>query len=138
MVAKLPGHHRALHAEGVTMKRRTPLRRSTRLRSVSRKRQSADALRAWRKIYAEVDARSGGRCEFPPCDRPAVDHHHLVKPRASHHTPDLVVHLCRQHHEQAEQPYQHGRLVIHLDHGRRVWEIVVAESKFSARGEHRA
>lgn len=56
--------------------------------------------------------RQSRRCEVPWCRQPGVDHHHIIKPRASHHTAALVVHICRQHHEQTERPYFKGRLDI--------------------------
>jgi hypothetical protein len=72
-----------------------------------------------------VNQRSEGRCEFripceglvavdnmPRCPKRATDHHHLLKPRRSHHTPDQIVHLCRDHHDRCEWPFKRGRLVI--------------------------
>jgi hypothetical protein len=98
------------------LRRRTPLQRSGRLRAMSVKRRAG--LGRWRAVYEEVDQRSGGRCEVRlgprswRCPDNAVDHHHLVKPRASHHTAELIVHLCRGHHVQVDWPYKLGRLVI--------------------------
>lgn len=71
------------------------------------------------EVYRAIDQRSGGRCEYVPLEEPrlrctyrAADHHHLYKPRASHHREDAIVHLCRHHHERCEWPYKRGRLVV--------------------------
>lgn len=77
---------------------------------MSKKRQAGRA--AFAAVYAEVDRRSRGRCEVPWCRDRATDHHHTVKPRASHHRAELVIALCRPHHDQAERTYSAGRLVI--------------------------
>lgn len=77
---------------------------------------------SFRKVYALVDRRSEGRCEvnFYPaeprlgCRRQATDHHHVLKPRRSHHNENAIVHLCRAHHDRAEWPYHRGRLVIKI------------------------
>lgn len=99
----------------------------SRLRSYKpMKRQSdkvAAAEAAYQAVYRIVDQRSGGRCEFwqpvenendvpVQCPRRATDHHHIEKPRRSHHTPDLIVHLCRVHHDRCEWPYKRGRLIV--------------------------
>ena len=98
------------------LRRRTPLKRTGRLRSLSPKRRAA--LADWRVVYAEVDARSGGVCEIRPCGRRATEHHHCRKPRASHNFPWFVVHLCTSHHRMTEAAYQSrtGRLVIEPDY----------------------
>lgn len=112
------------------LRRRTPLRRGKPLAPVSAKRRAGAG--AWAKIYAEVDRRSGGRCEI--CDRKATDHHHCLKPRKTYHTASLVIHLCRPHHERVEAPYWTGRLVIApLGAGRFRYEIVTAPDKFAVR-----
>ena len=73
-----------------------------------------------------ADSKSCGRCgaryEYAAvfyghlglwrCLAPAVDHHHCVKPRRSHTTPALVIHLCRRHHDQCSASYRTGRLLI--------------------------
>ena len=99
---------------------------------MSKKRQAGRP--AFAAVYAEVDLRSRGRCEVPWCRRRATDHHHTVKPRASHHTAILIVHLCRIHHEQAERPYLTGRLCIAaLGAGRFRFVLVWAGDKWAAR-----
>jgi hypothetical protein len=69
---------------------------------------------AFRAVYQAVDERSEGRCEVvldgERCRKRATEHHHLVKPRRSYHVPELIVHMCRTHHERCEWPYQRGRL----------------------------
>ena len=100
------------------MKRGSSLRRHVRLARVSAKvRRARPELDA---VYRRVDERSGGRCEVSwrlvttswRCPARALDHHHCVKPRRSHTTPALVIHLCRRHHEQCAASYRVGRLLI--------------------------
>jgi hypothetical protein len=84
--------------------------------------EKVDKARAdFRAVYAVVDARSDGRCEFVQipewgpvlrCTHQARDHHHLLRPRRSNHHPNLIVHLCRFHHDRTEWPYKRGRLVV--------------------------
>ena len=97
---------------------------------------------AYQAVYRLVDARSDGRCEFSQipewgpllrCTRPARDHHHLYKPRRSHHDSALIVHLCRFHHERCEWPYHRGRLVISLRAGQFVFAFLFAADKFALR-----
>jgi len=87
------------------------------MRRMSLKRQRGRA--AWAKVYREVDRRSGGQCEVilhgpfsARCPRRATEHHHTVKPRASHNTPELVIHLCQRCHQRSDWPFTNGRLVI--------------------------
>jgi hypothetical protein len=112
----------------------TPLTRG-RLRRVSKKVRAGEA--AFQAVYRQVDARSGGRCEVREfnirCLRPARDHHHLYKPRRSHHSPELIVHLCRPHHNACERSYSRGRLVIALVGGQHMYQIVTAADKWAAR-----
>ena len=99
-------------------------------------------------VYRLVDQRSEGRCEFwqpaefgPPtrCPRRAADHHHLFKPRRSHHTPNMIVHLCRAHHDRCDWPYQRGRLIVWAGFGPHAgtfaFTIRFASDKFAAREE---
>jgi hypothetical protein len=93
---------------------------------------------AWDAVYDAVDRRSGGWCEVVlrglRCRRRAEDHHHTRKPRARYHRPELVIHLCRRHHDQAEAAYARGRLLIEPGgDGRLVCRVVVAADKFAAR-----
>jgi hypothetical protein len=97
----------------------------------------------FRIVYELVDARSEGRCEvnivgpWAPsarCTHRAADHHHVVKPRRSHHDPALIVAMCRIHHDRCEWPYQRGRLVVTpLGDGRFTFALRYAADKFSAR-----
>jgi len=54
------------------------------------------------KVYAEVDARSGGICEhgWPegPCGRDATEHDHFWGRGKAEETPKNVWHLCAPHH----------------------------------------
>lgn len=102
----------------------------------------------WTSVYRVVDQRSEGQCEHtaeptPPlflptlrCPRQARQHHHVTKPRRSHHDPDHVVHLCIPHHERCEWPYHRGRLVVEpRGRGAFVFRILFASDKWAARGE---
>jgi hypothetical protein len=112
---------------------RTPLRRRSRLRPLSPKRRAG--LPDWNAVYAEVDARSDGRCELAICSRRASEHHHCRKPRASHHTAALVLHLCRDHHRMAEAPYRAGRLVTRPTALGIGWAIVRQRDKWAQEAE---
>ena len=103
-----------------------------------------DGEAEFQAVYRLVDQRSEGRCEFtqapewgPPdrCLRRATDHHHILKPRRSHHDEALIVHLCRVHHDRCEWPYQRGRLIVtaHPMPGRFLFAIRFASGKFAAR-----
>jgi hypothetical protein len=96
----------------------------------------------FKAVYAVVDARSEGRCEYNPmpeygttprCPRRASDHHHLYKPRRSNHEPILILHLCRDHHDRASWPYQRGRLTFSIINGLHKAKIVYASDKWAAR-----
>lgn len=113
--------------------RRTPLRRSSRLRPLSPKRRAA--LPDWKAVYAEVDARSGGWCEISICTRRAVEHHHCRKPRASYHAAALILHLCREHHRMADAPYAAGRLLARNAATGIAWAIVRRRDKFATEAE---
>jgi hypothetical protein len=87
---------------------------------------------AYRRVYDDVDKRSDGFCEVElehlgrlrRCPARATDHHHLVKPRRSHHTPEQIAHVCRPHHDRCTWPYDRGRLVGSvLGGGRFSWVI---------------
>lgn len=89
-------------------------------------------------VYAEVDLRSGLRCEVQlegvRCRLRQQDHHHTRKPRQSHHEAWLIIGICRIHHERCDWPYQRGKLVIQAV-GAGVFEcrILTAASKFTLR-----
>jgi hypothetical protein len=95
----------------------------------------------YQAVYKVVDARSEGRCEFSQipewgpvlrCTRPARDHHHLFKPRRSHHDPEKIVHLCRFHHDRVSWPFKRGRLVVMPEgKGRFSFSILFAADKFA-------
>lgn len=98
------------------------LRSYTSMRKVSKKRE--EGKRDFDAVYRQVDSRSDGQCEFQlpyvasglprflRCRDRAMDHHHCIKPRASHHDANLIVHLCRGHHDRCDWPYLRGRLVV--------------------------
>lgn len=129
--------------------KRSPMRRYAPVAKLS-----AKAVREhWKvlAVYAEVDRRSEGRCEWTDNTHPmlsqdspvavrcgwrATDHHHTQKPRRSHHTAALVIHLCRSHHERCDWPYARGRAsIVPLGDGRFVCGILNAPTKFAARGQ---
>lgn len=122
------------------MKRRTPLKRTGRLprESARVKREKA----AFAGVYAEVDRRSGGRCEvvvdLARCPRAGVEHHHLAKPRRAHHTVGEVLLVCKPCHRQMDAPYEKGRLCYKGSIVVDPWEhfcfvIFYATDKFTAR-----
>ncbi len=129
--------------------KRTAIRRTGRLRAQSAKVQAG--AEAFKAVYKEVDARSGGRCEyrariageleatagrpfdFLRCRLAAREHHHTVKPRRSYHTAAHVIHLCKGHHSRVDWPYRHGKLVIRPVTGGFECRIVWAADKFAAR-----
>lgn len=100
--------------------KRTPIARTTRLRSRSPKRASWDrALAAARPI---VEARSGGRCEYDGdhCENRAVHVHHKLNGSSGHahprcNDPEFLLHLCGRHHDQIhaepEVSYSQGWLL---------------------------
>lgn len=85
-----------------------------------RSEKAREAEPDFRAVYAEVDARSGGRCEVTTqepgsvsafrCHLRAQEHHHLFKPRRAHHTAHEIIHICRGHHDRVEWPFTRGRL----------------------------
>lgn len=124
------------------------LRARRRLRPISARRRAGHA--DWNAVYAEVDARSGGFCEVAlwyrrqtdghdyqsRCTKKAEDHHHTVKPRAANHASAKIIHICRNHHRMADNPFSAGRLIIlALGAGAFHCRIVTAESKVEARAK---
>ena len=123
------------------MKRGGFLARRTRLARVSakvkRQRPEYDA------VYRAVDKRSQGRCEVAAaarswehfmrrCPARAAEHHHTRKPRRSNHHPELVIHLCRRHHDMASASYKNGRLLIEPNgDGTFARAVVTKESRFA-------
>lgn len=106
------------------------------------KRRSLKVRKAepdFRKVYAQVDRRSDGRCEVvvggSRCTRRATEHHHLVRPRRQHHQPDLILHVCRAMHERMSYPYKRGRLVWMFPEGggRHEFLLCYAANKWAAR-----
>jgi hypothetical protein len=124
----------------------------SRLRSygplATRSQKVEDGDAAFRAVYADVDARSEGRCEvwepkvvgrsptpsYVRCGRRAVEHHHLFQPRRSHHTVEEVVHICRACHDRVTAPFRRGRL-CHLGRAGAVFLFAVktANDKWEAR-----
>ena len=119
----------------------TPLRRQSTTRQTPRGLFSPRFERVMDKllrdpVYARVDRRSDGFCEVTlgglRCQRRATDHHHTVKPRRSHHTEDLVMAICRSHHDRVDWPYHRGKLRVRaLGQGRFACAIVTAPDKFT-------
>jgi hypothetical protein len=134
----------------------------SRLRSYARLPRQSTKVKAgdadFRAVYADVDARSEGLCEVLTrdpegfkrflamdrgewrCARRAAEHHHLFKPRRSHHTAGQVIHACIPCHDQMEWPYKRGRLcylgMLPSAQGPRfLFAVRFASSKFAARGQ---
>lgn len=89
-------------------------------------------------VYALVDARADGRCEVvldgERCRKAGVDHHHTVKPRRAHTTPDEVIRICRAHHDKCEYPYARGRLqILPMVDGQFECRVITAPDKFTYR-----
>lgn len=103
------------------MKRGGTLRRHKRINAVSDKVKAGKP--EYDKVYADVDRRSGGRCEVVlpfkasghdldgRCLARAVDHHHTRLPRRSFHTVRHVMHICRRHHNDVTAEFENGRLM---------------------------
>lgn len=76
---------------------RSPLKRRTPLRRVSKKRRKA--LAEYAKNRETVLALACGRCEVPACGRPATDTHHLrFRSRGGGHGIENLAAVCRDHH----------------------------------------
>lgn len=106
--------------------------------------QAGEALAAVRgeierldpEVYRIVDRRSEGFCEVAldgvRCRKVGVDHHHTVKPRSTHHSPELVMKICREHHNRVDWPYKRGRLVTRANRdGTFACAIVTSPDKFT-------
>lgn len=116
------------------MKRSHPLRRGKPLARVSPKRRAG--ARAWARVYAQVDARSEGRCEIEGHEHRATEHHHLFKPRALFHEARYILHVCSAGHREFEQAFAKGRRVLTAYDptlGRYWTRLVTAPDKFAAR-----
>ena len=89
-------------------------------------------VEGWEALKAAVMTRAKGRCEVNDRDHPAQDVHHVV-PR-SLGGPDVLENLiaiCRHHHDQVDQPFIRGRLVIApLGEERFAWAIVRKATKW--------
>jgi hypothetical protein len=98
-----------------------------------------EAVRAvYDPVYDAVDARAGRLCEVVldggRCPRLWQEHHHTVKPRASHHTPRYVMAICRWHHDAVDRPFKRGRLLtVPNGDGSFRCAIVTAPDKFTYR-----
>lgn len=111
------------------------LRRAKGLRRVSSRRQRERS--AFDAVYWEVNARSRGLCELDGHGfHWASEHHHLFKPRRSHHTAAEILHVCRVGHTEFDRPYRIGRRVpttFDVGLGRYRTEVVYAADKFALR-----
>lgn len=111
----------------------------------SRSQKVKDGAHDFRAVYAEVDARSEGRCEVwtagARCPRRGLHHHHLFKPRRSHHTAHQVIHACPGCHDRMEWPFKRGRLCYvgalqnAGQHPTFHFLVQYSASKFQARGQ---
>ncbi len=98
------------------MMRRTPLRRTGRLKRTRMRRSSGKAkgLRLsradWRARVEELKIRAGGRCENPECRKPGWFHDpHHVRKRSQGGSDELsnLAYLCRRCHERTDLPKGH-------------------------------
>ena len=92
------------------MIRRAPLRRTGRLKAISKRRRASQKFTKSDPVYQAVDRRSGGRCEVVldgiRCAKRQSDRHHLRPGGAGRnslegHTPHVVLAVCRNHHDLA-------------------------------------
>lgn len=85
---------------GGRLARRTPLKRSRRIRGRSDQQVALD--RRWSEVRAIALARDGYRCRYPDCRRAAVDVHH-VRTKGAHtelrFALDNLRSMCREHHD---------------------------------------
>jgi hypothetical protein len=77
--------------------------RSTGPTKADRKAAEVKAAREHAKVYAAVNARSGGMCEFASealiCCGDATEHDHFWGRGKVKETPENVWHLCKSHHD---------------------------------------
>ena len=102
------------------MKRGSSLRRRVRLARVSAKVKAGEP--EYDAVYRRVDERSRGLCEVRlpfqtighsvtgHCLARATEHHHVRKPRRTHHHERWVMHICRRHHDECSATFANGRL----------------------------
>lgn len=90
----------------MTLRRRTPLKRTGRLRPVSKRRQQRDA--SYPEARRALFVRAQGQCEFHPdgrrCPSPCTDAHHLAgRLGPDPHRLSNLVALCRFHHQMTHE-----------------------------------
>lgn len=97
--------------------KRTPLQRRTAIRRTPfpRRRPAKSTVIPW-TVRQEVEARSGGLCEWPSCPEQATDlHHRLMRSQGGKHTVENLAALCRSHHrhihDHPAQSYESGWLI---------------------------
>ena len=100
------------------LNRRQPLRRNPFPRRPPRKSTVIPTT-----VRAEVEARSGGVCEWPSCPELATDLHHLLmRSQGGEHTLTNLRALCRSHHrnihDHPAQSYESGWLIRGGSNGR--------------------
>ena len=95
------------------MIRHAPLRRTGRLKAMSKRRRASQKFTKSDPVYQAVDRRSGGRCEVvlvvndgftwrARCPERQRDHHHCLKPRETFNDVRYVIGVCRACHDLAE------------------------------------
>jgi 5-methylcytosine-specific restriction endonuclease McrA len=119
------------------MTRRTPIRRSRRIRAVSPKRRSA--LADYVAFRLGILSRDGYRCAYCRTQRGALDVHHVTKRSADPSVlldAERCVTLCRTCHGWTDASYASakGRLVVEaIGGGRFVFSVVRGASKWAVR-----
>lgn len=131
------------------MIRRTPMarsrsgRRPATLKRVSAKRRRSKLGTKRDPVYQAVDERSRGICELGAHGvgqivHAATEHHHLFKPRATHHKAVWILHVCRAGHREFEREYAKGRRVptwFNTVTGRFDTKMIFAADKWAARAQ---
>ena len=123
------------------------MRRYTRLRSISRKRQQRLATSA--RVRQQIMERANGQCEVRLSSLPVVGwiaatvrcrhrasdvHHVLKRSQGGLGNPGNLIALCRACHDRTDWPYKRGRLVITPAGAQRfTCAIRFASDKFAAR-----
>lgn len=96
--------------------------------------RASATVEGWQALKAAVMERAKGRCEIRTHDHPAQDVHHVV-PR-SLGGPDVfwnLIAICRFHHDQVDEAFANGRLVIApLGEGVFAWQLVRKPGKWIA------
>lgn len=112
--------------------KRSPLRRTTRVRAVSTRMRAT--LPAKRAMRAGVSARAKGRCEVCGAAGPLEVHHVVKRSAGGQDTIQNGIALCIPCHARTDWPYAKGRLVFRVAlHGLPLGQVKFAPDKWAAR-----